>query len=108
MLGDLFTPGPGLYKLATDDTIVCRCEQITKKEIVDAVAAGCRSVTWVKRFTRAGMGFCQGRICGQLAARLIAEETDQDLSQILPDKVRPPVRPVPLAILEDGTHVPTG
>ena len=60
MLGDLFTPGPGLYKLATDDTIVCRCEQITKKEIVDAVAAGCRSVTWVKRFTRAGMGFCQG------------------------------------------------
>lgn len=96
MLNTLFTPPPGLYKLAAGDTLICRCEEVTRQEIQAAIADNCRTVTWVKRMTRAGMGFCQGRICAHLIARLIAEQTGQDLAQILPDTVRPPVRPIPL------------
>jgi len=81
--------------------IVCRCEEITEEEILKAIAEGCDSVTWVKRKTRAGMGLCQGRTCGRLVARMIAQETGQDISQVLPDTHRPPVRPIPLDILEE-------
>ncbi len=100
MLGELFTPGPGLYTLATDDTVICRCEEVTRGEISEAIAAGCHTVIWVKRATRAGMGLCQGRICGHLVARLIAEQTEQNVDQVLPDTIRPPVRPIPLDTLE--------
>ena len=81
--------------------IICRCEEVTKEEIVKAIAEGCDSVTWVKRKTRAGMGLCQGRTCGCLVARLIAGETNQGLGQVLPDTRRPPLRPIPLDILEE-------
>jgi NAD(P)H-nitrite reductase large subunit len=74
---------------------------VTKEEISQAIAEGCDTVTWVKRKTRAGMGLCQGRTCGRLVARMIAEETDQALGLVLPDKRRPPLRPIPLDILEE-------
>ena len=81
--------------------IVCRCEEITRAEIEAAIAAGCDSVTWVKRKTRAGMGLCQGRTCGRLVARIVAEETGLDLAEVLPDTQRPPLRPIPIDILEE-------
>ncbi|HSJ54617.1 MAG TPA: (2Fe-2S)-binding protein [Anaerolineae bacterium] len=81
--------------------IVCRCEEISKAEIQAAIAAGCDSVTWVKLKTRAGMGLCQGRTCGRLVARIIAEETGQNPAGVLPDTQRPPLRPIPLEILEE-------
>jgi NAD(P)H-nitrite reductase large subunit len=84
-----------------EDRIVCRCEEITEREILDAIDGGCDSVTWVKRRTRAGMGLCQGHTCGRLVARMIAERTGQDPGEVLPDTRRPPVRPIPLDILEE-------
>jgi len=84
-----------------EERIVCRCEEITETEILDAIEEGCCSVTWVTRRTRAGMGLCQGHTCGRLVARMIAEGTGQDLGEVLPDTRRPPVRPVPLEILEE-------
>ena len=77
-----------------EDVIVCRCEEIGAQEIMAAIAAGCDSVTWVKRMTRAGMGLCQGRTCGRLVARMVAQETGQDPGQVLPDTHRPPLRPL--------------
>lgn len=99
LLGDLFSPKPGLASLAKDDTLVCRCEEITKKEVLAAIADGCESVIWVKRKTRAGMGMCQGRSCGRHVAQLIVQQTGQDLAEILPDTQRPPIRPIPLESL---------
>ena len=75
MLGELFTPGAGLYGLARDDTVVCRCEEVTLGEIRQAVAEGATSANEVKGLTRTGMGNCQGRICGEIVARIIAAET---------------------------------
>jgi hypothetical protein len=71
--------------IAEKDVIICRCEEITEEEISKAIAEGCDSVIWVKRKTRA----------------LIAEETNQDLGQVMPDTRRPPLRPIPLDILEE-------
>ncbi|NLF13920.1 MAG: (2Fe-2S)-binding protein [Anaerolineaceae bacterium] len=87
--------------ISEEALIVCRCEEITRAELEAAIAAGCDSVTWVKRKTRAGMGLCQGRTCGRLVARIVAEETGQDLADVLPDTQRPPLRPIPLDILEE-------
>ena len=82
-----------------EELIICRCEEITRTEIVDAIADGCQTVTWVKRKTRAGMGLCQGLTCGRLVARLIVQEIGSDPALVLPDTRRPPLRPIPLESL---------
>ncbi len=82
-----------------DDVIVCRCEEVSEKEIYDAIKEGATDVTGVKRRTRAGMGLCQGRTCEkQIQAILKAElgETPDDISSGTP---RPPVRPVTFGAL---------
>jgi NAD(P)H-nitrite reductase large subunit len=48
-----------------DGLLVCRCEEVTEREIIEAIEAGCRTMAEVKRMTRAGMGPCQGRTCGR-------------------------------------------
>jgi NADPH-dependent 2,4-dienoyl-CoA reductase/sulfur reductase-like enzyme len=105
MLGELFMPGPGLYQLASDETIICRCEEVRLAEIRAAVQSGARTVNEVKGLTRSGMGNCQGRICGELVARAIADEAGlpgSDSERIEAAgvfTVRPPVYPLPLAAL---------
>ncbi|MGW0649085.1 FAD-dependent oxidoreductase [Streptomyces umbrinus] len=76
----------------TDDTVVCRCEEVSAsaiREAVDELGAG--DVRTVKLLTRAGMGWCQGRMCGPAVAGLArCPET--------PSR-RPFARPVPLGVL---------
>ena len=87
-----------------DDVIVCRCEEITAGEIRKAIREyHATTVTEVKRRVRAGMGLCQGRTCGKLVSRIIAEETGKKMSEIQGSTDRPPVRPVTFGELaEDG------
>ncbi|GGS18412.1 oxidase [Streptomyces humidus] len=48
----------------TDDTVVCRCEEVTAGAVREAVAElGAGDLRTVKLLTRAGMGWCQGRVC---------------------------------------------
>ena len=54
------------------ETIVCRCEDVTRAEIDAAVDGGAREVNQVKAWTRCGMGPCQGRTCGDVVAELVA------------------------------------
>ena len=42
------------------DLIICRCEEVTEGEIKKAIRSGARTITGIKRRTRAGMGLCQG------------------------------------------------
>lgn len=86
-----------------DDTVICRCEEITLGEIREAVRRGAHDVDAVKRHTRAGMGLCQGRSCGRLVRRVIARELGLPLDQVSMGRTRIPVRPVPArAIVECG------
>jgi NAD(P)H-nitrite reductase large subunit len=88
--------GKSDIKVENPDMIICRCEEITLREIVQAIADGAATVNEVKRRTRAGMGLCQGRSCGRLVRRLLAERTGKKVGEILPGTVRPPVRPMSL------------
>jgi NADPH-dependent 2,4-dienoyl-CoA reductase/sulfur reductase-like enzyme len=94
-------PRPGLYELAQDDTIVCRCEEITLGEIKEALAEGATDMNEVKRMTRMGMGNCQGRMCGPGMQEIIAREKDMSAADLGYLNPRPPVKPVPLTVLAE-------
>lgn len=82
-----------------DDTIVCRCEEVTVGDIRQAIAEGATTVTGIKRRTRAGMGLCQGRTCSKLVTKMLSEALGTRPSEIMPDTARPPVKPVTFATL---------
>lgn len=81
-----------------EDVVVCRCEEVTLAEIRKAIAEGATTLTGIKRRTRAGMGLCQGRTCSKIVGRMLAEATGATLPEILPDQVRPPIKPVEFSI----------
>ena len=84
-----FTLRPELKALASDDTILCRCEDVPLGDIDPA---------WTPRqaklYTRVGMGPCQGRICGGALECLAGWPADAK---------RPPIQPARLSTL--GTDV---
>jgi D-hydroxyproline dehydrogenase subunit alpha len=56
-----------------DDTLVCRCEEVPLRAVRTAVTdLGATEARTVKLLTRAGMGWCQGRVCGYPVACLTA------------------------------------
>jgi NAD(P)H-nitrite reductase large subunit len=76
----------------TEDTVVCRCEEVTAGGIRAAVGElGAGDVRTVKLLTRAGMGWCQGRMCEPAVAALAGCEQ-------VPAR-RLLARPVPLGVL---------
>ena len=81
------------------DVCICRCGEVTRAEVIEAICDGARSIDEVKRLTRAGMGLCQGRTCARTVAQLIHQETGLPLEQIDLPRARPPVRPVRADVL---------
>jgi NADPH-dependent 2,4-dienoyl-CoA reductase/sulfur reductase-like enzyme len=85
-----------------DETIICRCEDITMGEIKTAVLNGCATPDALKKAVRTGMGICQGRTCGPIICEVIAA-----LKRMPPDhfsslSVRTPVKAVPLKALANS------
>ncbi|WP_447555116.1 FAD-dependent oxidoreductase [Vreelandella sp. EE22] len=76
----------------TDDTIVCRCEGITAREVLSGRDA-CSDVASIKRQTRAGMGRCQGRYCASTVSMLIATDNTPGSQFDLPAPQNP-IKPV--------------
>ena len=87
-----------------EETIVCRCEELTEQKVRDTIRRfNLRTANEVKRLTRAGMGLCQGRTCEPLIKRIMAEETNRKVSEMLPLTKRPPTRPINIKFLaEEG------
>ena len=87
------------------EMIICRCEEITETEIVEAIREGAEPLNDIKRRTRAGMGLCQGRSCHRIVSQILAEEQSRPLGDILPSTFRPPLRPIKLSVpaAEDST-----
>jgi len=79
---------------------ICRCEEITYGEIIDAIRNGRRSVKAIKRATRAGMGACQGRTCSHLIMQILVEECDLDYTELNSDRPGFPLIPVTITSLE--------
>ena len=91
-----------------NDLLICRCEEVTKGEILQAIEMGARSLWQVRRLTRAGMGLCQGRSCELLAAAILAEALDRPIEEVLTPSYRPPLSPVLVDILAGGGRVVLG
>jgi glycine/D-amino acid oxidase-like deaminating enzyme len=91
----LFRPPRLLPGSLTDETIICRCEEVTAGRLREELANGLTSLPALKKATRAGMGRCQGRFCAAVVARFCPNSPD-DLAFAAP---RAPLRPVPAAPL---------
>jgi bacterioferritin-associated ferredoxin len=85
-----------------DDLVICRCEEITRGEIKEAIRNGIQTLNGIKRVTRAGMGLCQGQTCQQLVARILTEELGLSAADIDPTTARGPVRPLRLAVFANS------
>jgi NADPH-dependent 2,4-dienoyl-CoA reductase/sulfur reductase-like enzyme len=103
VLDDLFPLSGHLAGLLTDDTLLCRCEEITVGQVRQAIAEGATTVSAARMLTRAGMGHCQGRMCGTSVAELLARELGQPVEAVGQATPRPPVVPIPLqGLIDDG------
>ena len=99
LLNELFEVRPGIYELMANDVTVCRCEEVTAGDIRAMLADWTANVNVVKAVTRAGMGLCQGRICGGLVAELTARGTGRRIDEVDFFHPRPPLKPIPLEVL---------
>ena len=97
-LDALFKPRPQIFA-PSDDTIVCRCEEITAGGIRAMVEVGQPGPNQVKAFTRAGMGPCQGRQCGYTVTRILAAAEGRSAADVGFYRVRPPLKPITLGEL---------
>ena len=68
--------------------IVCRCEEVTEGEIIEAVRRGARTVDGVKMRTRASTGRCQGNFCSAKIASIIAREMKKPIEEITKKGIR--------------------
>jgi len=83
----------------SEKRLVCRCEEVSYEEIIDAIEDGARTLTGIKRRTRAGMGLCQGRTCQKLMAQILCAQTGQKPAEVRLCRDRAPVRPTTFAVL---------
>ena len=91
---------PGrLLSVPDDDTIVCRCEEVTAGQIRAAVADGHSDSNQVKFLTRCGMGPCQGRQCTDAVAHIVSAAGGNSIEQSGHYRGRPPVTPLTLGQL---------
>jgi NADPH-dependent 2,4-dienoyl-CoA reductase/sulfur reductase-like enzyme len=97
-LDTLFRPTPR-FRIPQGCTIVCRCEEVTAKDILDAVAIGATGPNQLKAYRRAGMGPCQGRLCGLTVTELMAQARGKSPQEIGYYRLRAPVKPITLAEL---------
>jgi NADPH-dependent 2,4-dienoyl-CoA reductase/sulfur reductase-like enzyme len=88
--------------LPADETIACRCEEVTVAELRALARQGCVGPNQAKAFTRCGMGPCQGRFCGATSEQIFAHEAALGAQDIGHFNVRPPLKPVTLGQLAAG------
>ena len=105
-LDRLFQPAPDLILPAKEDTLVCRCEEITAGDVRRAVHQGCIEPNMVKALTRCGMGPCQGRMCGLTLAEIIAQERAVPVAEVGAYRVRSPLKPIFLDELAEMELLP--
>ncbi|MBS0517571.1 MAG: FAD-dependent oxidoreductase [Proteobacteria bacterium] len=87
------------FRRPEGDTVVCRCEEVTARQVRAMADTGCEGPNQMKAFLRSGMGPCQGRLCGLTVTELIAEQRGLSPAEVGYYRLRPPVKPITLAEL---------
>jgi len=108
-LDALYRP-PEWINAPADETVVCRCEEVTAGRVREMARLGCQGPNQTKFFSRCGMGPCQGRICGLGVTQILAGELGKPPAEVGAYRIRAPLKPVPmssLASLADKAHEET-
>jgi hypothetical protein len=98
----------GWQSWLTDETIICRCEEVKYSKLKFAVTElGATDSRTAKLLSRCGMGMCQGRICGRFVVDLVANESGispSDISEKERISVgnRPIITPISIELLANG------
>lgn len=87
-----------------ENRLMCRCEEVSSLSARECATMGFHSLGALRRFSRIGLGYCQGRFCQSMLAREFQAATSRTPEDVGAFRVRPPVRPVKLSRLggEDG------
>lgn len=104
VLNRLYRVGPGLFELATPETLVCRCEERAQSDLEALIIEGNRDLNSIRAQSRIGMGRCQGRNCASHVAATIARLTARDVSEVPPPTARPPLKPVRIGAIAEQRH----
>jgi NADPH-dependent 2,4-dienoyl-CoA reductase/sulfur reductase-like enzyme len=92
----LYRPADAM-RIPRGDVVVCRCEEVTAQQVVDAARLGCSGPNQLKAFLRCGMGPCQGRMCGLTVCELLAQESGTPVRELGYYTLRFPIKPLTLA-----------
>ena len=103
ILDDISLPRKGLYELATDDTIICRCEEVILKQLKTALTDDTIQIKDFKRMTRMGMGPCEGRMCGPAVIEMLRHWLKVPVEDVGYLNPRPSIKPVALGVLAAAT-----
>jgi NADPH-dependent 2,4-dienoyl-CoA reductase/sulfur reductase-like enzyme len=95
-LDALYRPSKAFRIPRNPETIVCRCEEISARQIRASVSAGAIGPNQMKVFLRSGMGPCQGRLCGLTVTELIADERGVSPDEVGYYRLRFPIKPLRL------------
>lgn len=98
---DAAYPPPSEFLSPIDETIVCRCEEITAGEIRTSIGEGASGPRQIKTSLRTGMGPCQGRMCDATVRGILCAGKTSGLTQIDPPRARTPITPVKLGELAE-------
>lgn len=101
LLDAMFPPPKEILNPPDDATLVCRCEEITAGDVRKAAKLGAPGPNQLKAFLRAGMGPCQGRMCGLTVTEVLAAAHGTSPAEIGAYRIRPPLKPLSLAELAD-------
>ena len=78
---------------------VCLCEDVTEKDICDAIDEGYSNIETLKRYSTVSMGPCQGKMCQSAAIAICARHNGQSIAETGVTTARPPEQPLPLGVL---------
>lgn len=93
-LDTLYRPREEVLAPPDDETMVCRCEEVTAGELRKIAAMGCPGPNQAKAFSRCGMGPCQGRMCALTSVAILARASGRGIAETGHVRIRPPIKPV--------------
>lgn len=99
VLNRLWQPHKNYFQTLPDETIICRCQDISMGTIRNWIKEGFHSLHALKKATRCGMGNCQGRTCGPIIHHILTFCTKDTVVDPEPFSVRTPVKPITIGDL---------
>ncbi len=96
---DAMYPPPNWIGKLDGDVPICRCEEVSAAAVRRAAADGAPGPNQAKAFLRAGMGPCQGRMCGLTVTEILADAHGKDPEAVGYYRIRPPIKPVTIGEL---------